>query len=296
MVWSTIGAIYGYLVKLDDIKEKLEDENDDDNYIYVNDKDIVEHFELTKSDYIPQKITDLNRKTNSKDENDVITIRRINHSGIAVGTRVTTNKCMNFWAGCEVINESFDYSIPEFDVYKDRDGFRHYEFIHRMRCCSKSYDKYAIIGVMYDSLDRNLFLDKKFDDHCDQVFNFPTLVCALDDELFQHDHKNYNSNLEKEIKTYKSESDNEDSGSGDCHESDSDNSDKEDLTKSVKKNVLRYGVYKSKKLDMPNIRKRELLNVPKSVKDFVDSLKKDNKKLFMYPNCYLVMDDCTFCT
>ena len=62
MVWSTIGAIYGYLVKLDDIKEKLEDENDDDNYIYVNDKDIVEHFELTKSDYIPQKITDLNRK------------------------------------------------------------------------------------------------------------------------------------------------------------------------------------------------------------------------------------------
>lgn len=90
-----------------------------------------------------------------------------------------------------VIDESSDYSIPEFEHYVDKSKFPYYHLLHTFSCCSSSTQTHVIIGVTYDEMDRNLFLDKTFDAICDKVFNHPTKIEDICDSFFQHDSRDF---------------------------------------------------------------------------------------------------------
>jgi hypothetical protein len=201
--------------------------------------------------YTPSRILTLNDI--STDPNELIKIQHFNQSGISVGYYDINNKN-------KIIKNDYDYSIEEFEHYTDKNNFHHYQLIHKYQCCSKSSNTFSIIGLQYDEIDRNLFLDKYFDDICTQVFNYPTLIKSIDDVIFQCDSRYYDSKKDENV-------------------------------------ILKYGQYNAKIQSLPGIRKQELLNVPSSVKNYVDNIKKKNIYFKnMIPQSYLVMDDCISCS
>lgn len=140
--------------------------------------------------------------------------------------------------------------------YLSKNGKFYCELIHNFCCCSDSNNKYTIIGVIYDEIDRNLFLDEKFNTICDNVFNYPTFIKDINDDFFQHDSREYKSKNSK------------------------------------------YGdpEYHSKIRSLPGERKNQLLNPHETIKNYVNLLEKEYPKLLSNPNCYLILDDCIFCS
>ena len=239
MVWQTIKAVYGYCV---DVTDCLDEEDCIDTEKIKNKYgDIKDGLNCC-----PKIISTL--RTSTKYDNKLI---RLSNwcGGVAVGTRKGNER--------GIIREDFDYSIPEFEHYRDKNGYHHYELTHNFCCCSDSRAKYMIIGVTYNEVDRSLFLDNRFDDVCDDVFNKPTKINDISDEFFQHDSRNFKS------------------VDADC----------------------KYGKYEAEIHSSPNVRKQELLNPPESVVKYVDNfasiyLHPD----FVSANCYLMLDDCVSCT
>ena len=166
MVWKTIKAVYGYKL---DITKYLDEEGD------INVEKLKNSYcNINSLDCTPSSISELD--TAPVDDDDLIKIFPPcwNGDGIAVGTRsLEAGKLVNSWKHYETIknNSEFCYDIPEFDHYTDKNGYHHYSLLHNFSCCSNSRNKYVVIGVTYDEVDRNLFLDTQFDDICHKVFN-----------------------------------------------------------------------------------------------------------------------------
>lgn len=257
MVWNTIKAVYGYPVEIKTL-ENYSDVLDDEGLI--NWKNLGEKFAKIKPglNCKPEKI--LNLDFQPRQENELIQIfpPSMNGDGIAVGRRPIDNsiagKCANFWAHKDVIDTTYNYSIPEFQHYIGKTGFHHYNLLHSYPCCSDSNGKYVIIGVTFDEIDRNIFLDKKFDEICDKVFNAPTKIENIDDIFFQHDDKSY-----------------------------------------ISPKNCEYGNYNAEIRSKPGVRKHELLSPDHTIKFYVDSFT-EHYPFLGKPSCYLMLDDCTFCT
>jgi hypothetical protein len=251
MGWKTIKAVYGYVVDVSDCLDK-------DGYI-KHDK-LQDKFSKINFSYCPTKILNLKNMPQTGDELIQIFPYGMNGDGIAVGTREIqhgfTEKLVNTWKARDKIKDNYDYSIQEFEHYKDKDGYHHYDILHRFTCCSKSNNKYIVIGVTYDEVDRNLFLDSQFDHICEEVFNKPTIIENISDEFFQHDSREFKTN------------------NNDCV----------------------YGKYHSEIRSLPKIRKDELLSPNESVKHFIKSLSTKLYPELGEPECYLMIDDCTSCT
>ena len=114
---------------------------------------------------------------------------------------------------------------------------------------------HVIIGVTYDEVDRNLFLDKTFDNVCNKVFNHPTKIEDIGDVFFQHDSRDFKSATN-----------------------------------------LEYGEYTATLHSNPSVRKAELLAPPPTVLNYVNEFKFKYPNNLGTPSCYLMLDDCTFCT
>lgn len=258
MVWKTIKAVYGYMIDVTalDNSENLFDEDGDidwqtlcDMFIYIK----------PNLDCTPTRISCLKDQPEQDDQLIKVYPYSMNGDGIAVGRRPVNNdpfygKLVNCWASNDVIDETYDYSIPEFDHYVDKSSFHHYGLLHRFHCCSKSMKNYTIIGVTYDEMDRNLFLDKTFDGICDKVFNHPTKIEYIGEPFFQHDSRSYQSPKDVE-----------------------------------------YGEYTAEIHSKPGVRKQELLKPSQSIASYVKSFK-SHYPFLGEPDCYLMLDDCTFCT
>lgn len=161
MVWSIIKAIYGYLLP---VPEK----DDPDDEI-----EIEQDFPELKGLKYNYTLDIYNR------------MKRSGHTPLYVsGEGIAASK-----NGGKDKDETFDYCIKEFIPYTGRNGLVHYDLIHEFRCCSDSNKQFIVIGVTYDEIHRNLFLGDKFDDECNMVFNNPTLISDINDNLFQHDSK-----------------------------------------------------------------------------------------------------------
>lgn len=259
MVWATIKAVYGYVIEVADLNNP--DLFDEDGYIDY--EKLRNMFGTIKFDCTPERIKVLNEQPTLDDELIKCYQYSMNGDGIAVGKRAVDNtirgKFVNGWASRDVIDETYDYSIPEFKHYVDKKKFHHYNLLHKYHCCSESMKKYVIIGVTYDEVDRNLFLDSQFDSICDNVFNHPTKIKDIDDTFFQHDSRDY-----------------------------------------ISPRGLSYREYTSEIRSLPNVRKKELLSPDPSIVLHVNSLKNncspELKQFLGEPNCYLMLDDCTFCT
>ena len=252
MVWNTIKAVYGYKVNINNLRKNLTEDG------FLDRSAFEELFENIPSDLAPERISKLNSMPESNNDLILVYPPGMNDDGIAVGRRPITNtlkdKFVNAWHASDTIEENFDYSIPEFEHYKDRNNLHHYKLFHYFSCCSDSASKYVIIGVTYDEVDRNLFLDEKFDSVCDKVFNVPTKIDDIDDDFFQYDCKEYKSDK-----------------------------------------TARYGSHNATIQSNPTLRKTELLNPNTTIVSYVNNLRT------LYPNleepaCYLMLDDCTFCT
>jgi hypothetical protein len=256
MVWKTIKAVYGYAIDVTSL------DNDDlfDEDGYIDWQVLRDMFIYIKPnlDCTPRRILDLSDKPTQNDQLIAVYPYSMNGDGIAVGRRPVGGpfggKLVNAWASRDTIDETYDYSIPEFEHYVDKSKFHHYKLLHHFPCCSESMKRYVVIGVTYDEMDRNLFLDKTFDDICEKVFNTPTKIEDLGDPFFQHDSRDFKSD-----------------------------------------NDLEYGKYTAEIHSSRGVRKRELLNPNQSVKSYVDTFKTHYPNLGQ-PACYLMLDDCTFCT
>lgn len=195
MVWKTIKAVYGYAINVTTLENKPVDLFDEDNYI---DYEILcGMFNNIKQnlDCTPTRILSLKDQPTKNDQLIKVYPHSMNGDGIAVGRRPVNQsiggKIVNCWSSQDTIDNTYDYSIPEFDHYVDKSNFHHYNLLHTFHCCSDSMQKYVIIGVIYDEMDRNLFLDKTFDGICDKVFNIPTKVEDIEDPFFQHDSRDF---------------------------------------------------------------------------------------------------------
>jgi hypothetical protein len=112
--------------------------------------------------------------------------------------------------------------------------------------------------LVYDEVERNLLLDTRFDEVCEQIFSKPGKVDDIRDEFFQHDKQGYVTQVQNP----------------------------------------KYREYQAEQLTELGIRKQELLTVEQSKKAFVDGLadKYPFLQQFGPPHSYLMLDDCTFCT
>jgi hypothetical protein len=251
MVWSIIKAVYGFVVPL----PKKEDPYDGAPF----DEDFPELKGL-RIDYSPEAVSRLDYFRPNKD--GMVIVRPpggLLGGGIAVGKRdKDAGKCMNFWPAYETKDEKFDYSIPEFIPYKSRKGFVFYDLDHSFRCCSKSNHKFVVIGLVYDELERNIFMDSRFEKISEKVLDEPTTIDEIDDELFRHDKEGF-------------------------------------ITPEGR---LTWGQYRTPIQSDPGVRKSQLAEVEKSKKDFVDSLaeKYPFLKRVGPAKRYLMLDDCMSCT
>jgi hypothetical protein len=254
MVWKTIKAVYGYHIDVESLNDP--DLFDEDGYIEMD--KICEKFGGIKSnlDCTPNWINELAISPKTNDELIKILPYGFNGDGIAVGRRpVSSNKLINAWKSTDTIDDTLDYSISEFHHYEDKDKYHHYKLLHRFPCCSTSMKSHIVIGVTYDEVDRNLFLDKTFDGICDKVFNYPTKIEHIGDLFFQYDSRDFKST-----------------------------------------NNLQHHSYSATIHSNPGVRKAELLKPPQTVLNYVNEFKFKYPGTLQDPSCYLMMDDCTFCT
>jgi len=139
MVWSMIKAVYGRVVDIP---------TDDSDYFiefYYDDTYIVNKYPELKLNFTPKSIRRLSR--NTKASNEIVKIYKLNGDGVMAGYRDSScGKLMNFWSHYEKPAESFDYNIPEFTPYKDKQGFYHYNYIHHYPCCSGNIGHKTILG------------------------------------------------------------------------------------------------------------------------------------------------------
>lgn len=253
MVWQTIKAVYGYVVDIDSLENPPENlfEECDDGYKYINHGAIANMFE-NKLNCVPTVTSNMNYT--SSENNELLKIfSSMNEDDIEVEKKQINNilikKFINIW-------NAEKHTIPEFKHYKDKSGINHYKLLHTFSCCSNSQSKYVIIGATFDEMDRNLFLDTKFDEICENVFNIPTKIQDIGDLFFQHDHKNKSS-----------------------------------------PKISEDDEYIAKICSLPNVRKNQLLNPNTSIETYVKSLGlKYPSILKNNPECYLMLDDCIWCT
>lgn len=258
MVWKTIKAVYGYRIDINALADTHPNIFDEDGYIDL--QTLCDMFIYIKPnlDCTPERILCLKDQPTQNDELIKVYPYSMNGDGIAVGRRPVDNsiggKFVNYWSSRDIIDETYDYSIPEFNHYVDKSGFHHYRLFHGFSCCSTSLKKYVIIGVTYDEMDRNLFLDKTFDGICDKVFNCPTKIKDIGDPFFQRDSRDFKSD-----------------------------------------DSLTYDEYTAEIHSKPGVRKQELLNPNQSTRAYVKTFK-SHYPFLGEPDCYLMLDDCTFCT
>lgn len=254
MVWSIIKVVYGVAVPLPN--------REDENGSFTLEKDFPELKGLV-TNFVPERIRDLSPFSPNKDGLILMTVPGgMIGDGVAVGRRdERAGNFMNCWSSLEAKEPGFDYSCDnkEFDPYISRTGFVHYDFDHHFKCCSKSNGKCVIFGLVYDELERNLFMDEKFDSISSSVLNRPTTIDEVNEicpELFEHDSTDY-----------------------------------------VEGKRCRWKEHKTEKRSEPGKRFSELQQVEESKKKFVDEVISEYKFLQQFPvNSYLILDDCMSCT